>query len=164
MVQAYARNGYRFNPTPLTLANDFTVRTSLQVGPDEFSTVEEIDVEEGEGVRVGQGTSANPLQAEGSIRGDIQDNGGADIDGKYRLVVLNTQNNVKDIVKQGSIDEIEQTRANSLDGDITPVSGKPEIYEPNKLGFQLKTDSGTATYSRSNSSLTIDGYLGEKLR
>jgi hypothetical protein len=164
MPRAYGRNGYRFSPTQFTLA-DFSARTSLQVGPDEYSTVEEIDVEKGSAVVVGQGTSSNPLQAEGSIRGDIQDDGNADINGRYRMVVLNEQNNIKmdGIVAEGTIDEIEATRANSLDGDITPYTGM-EIYEPDKLGLQLKTGSGTAVYSPSNSSLTVDGYRGEKLR
>jgi len=163
MPASYNDRGYLFTSEQFTLANDFTARTQSQVGPDEFVTVEELDVEEGEGVVVGQGQSSNPLQAEGSIRGDVQDGADADIDGRYRIAVVNAQNNVVDVLTQGSIDDLEQTRANSLDGDITPFTGR-EIFEPFKLAFQLKTGSGTATYSSSNSSLTVDGYRGEKLR
>jgi len=163
MPASYNDRGYLFTAEQFTLANDFAARTQSQVGPDEFVTVEELDVEEGEGVVVGQGRSSNPLQAEGSIRGDVQDGGNADIDGRYRIAVVNAQNNVADVLTQGSIDDLEQTRANSLDGDITPFTGR-EIFEPFKLAFQLKTGSGTSDYSSSNSSLTVDGYRGEKLR
>jgi hypothetical protein len=162
MPTAYRNNGYRFTSVEFTLA-DFSTRTNLEVGPDEFTTVEELDVEKGEGVVVGQGQSSNLLQAEGSISGDIQDTVPADIDGRYRLVALNSQNNVLDIIAEGTINQIETTRTNNIDGDITPFTGK-EIYEPYKLGFQLKTNSGTQTYSNGNSNLSIDGYRGEKVR
>jgi hypothetical protein len=163
MPSAYREGPYLFTAESFTLASDFDARTQTGVGPDEFTTVEELDVEDGAGVVVGQGTSTNPLQAEGSVRGDVQDDVPADIDGRFRLVVLNEQNNIVDVLTQGTIDEIESTRANSLDGDITPFTGK-EIYEPFKLGLQLKTNSGTQTYDSGNSSLTVDGYRGEKLR
>jgi hypothetical protein len=78
-------------------------------------------------------------------------------------VALNSQNNVLDIIAEGTINQIETTRTNNIDGDITPFTGK-EIYEPYKLGFQLKTNSGTQTYSNGNSNLSIDGYRGEKVR
>jgi len=164
MPKSYRNNGYLFTGEQFTLAADFDVRTSTQVGPDEFTTVEEIDVEQGEGVVIGQGSSSNPLQAEGSIRGDIQDDASADVDGRYRLAIVNPQNNVvqNGVISQGTINDLEQTRANSLDGDITPYTGR-EIYEPFKLVLQLKTNSGTQTYSSSNSSLTLDGYRGEVL-
>lgn len=163
MPESYREGPYLFTGETFTFASDFTTRTSAEVGPDEFTTVEELDVGKGSSAVVGQGRSTNPLQAEGSIRGDIQDGGDSDITGRYRVVVLNEQNNVVDVVTQGTIAQLETTRANSLDGDITPFSGK-EIYEPFKLGFQLKTDSGTATYGPSNSSMSVDGYRGEKLR
>lgn len=163
MPSQYQSGRYLFTPEQFTLATDFSERTSTQVGPDEFSTVEEFDMEQGEGFRLGQGYSSNPLQAESSIRGDIQDDGNADIDGRFRLVVLNEQNNVVDVLTQGTIDEIEDARANSIDGHITTLDDR-EIYEPMKIGLQLKTNTGTSTYSSSNSSLTIDGYRGETLR
>lgn len=162
MPTAYRNNGYRFTSTEFDLS-DFTARTNLTVGPDEFTTVEELDVEKGESVVVGQGQSSNLLQAEGAISGDIQDDVPADIDGRYRMVALNSQNNVIDIIAEGTINQIEATRANNIDGDVTPFTGK-EIYEPYKLGFQLKTSSGTQTYSSGNSSLSVDGYRGERVR
>jgi len=149
-----------FNSTTFTFENDFTARTNLAVGPDEFTTVEEIDVEKGESVTLGLGTSRNPLQAEGSARGDIQDDGTDDIDGNYRFVVLNSQNKVIQRIDQGTINELEKTRTNSLDGSILPFTGV-EVAEPYKVGFQLRTNSGTATYDSANSSLDVDGVLGE---
>jgi len=149
-----------YNGTTFSFANDFTARTASQVGPDEFVTVEEIDVEQGESVTLGKGTSQNPLQAEGAASGDIQDDGTDDIDGNYRFVVLNSQNKVIQRIDQGTINELEKTRANSIDGSILPFTDV-EVAEPYKIGFQLRTNSGTATYSSANSSLDVDGVLGE---
>lgn len=152
-----------YHPTSFDL-DDFTAATSTEVGDDEFSTVERLPVEEGEGVYVGKGASSNPLQAEGSAQGDINDDGNADMVGKYRLVVLNSQNNIPTggIITTGRISELEKDRANSLDGDITTFQDI-EIREPYKLGLQLKTNSGTATYSSANSAFEVDGFLGEAL-
>jgi len=149
-----------YNATTFSLANDFAARTNTTVGPDEFTTVEELDVEKGESVTLGQGSSSNPLQAEGAISGDIQDDDPSDIDGNFRLVVLNSQNKVVGRIAQGTIDQIEKTRTNSLDGYILPFTGT-EVAEPYKIGLQLRTNSGTQTYDSSNSSLSADGVLGE---
>jgi hypothetical protein len=151
-----------YNRDEFDLSNDFTERTNTSLGPDEFVTVEEIDVEEGESITLGVGASSNPLQAEGSASGDIQDDGNADIDGRFRFVVLNSQNNVVRSIAQGPISTIEKTRANSVDGYILPYTNV-EVAEPYKIGFQLRTGSGTATYSSPNSSLEVDGYRGESM-
>jgi len=151
-----------YNATTFTFENDFTARTNLEVGPDEFTTVEELSVDKGESVTLGRGTSVNPLQAEGAYSGDIQDSGTGDIDGNFRVVVLNSQNKVIRRISQGTIDQLENTRANSLDGYIQPFSGI-EVAEPYKVGLQLRTNSGTQTYSSSNSNLSLDGVQGETL-
>ena len=153
---------YQYNEEEFTFDNDFDERSSSEVGPDEFSTVEEIEVEDGESVILGLGSSRNPLQAEGSAAGDIQDDADADIDGKFRFVVLNAQNNVVARLAQGSINTLEQTRANTLDGYVFKQSNT-EVREPYKVGFQLRTASGIQTYSSSNSSLKVDGLRGEEV-
>jgi len=86
------------------------------------------------------------------------------VEGKYRLVVLNSQNNIPTggIITTGRISELRTDRANSVDGDITTFVDK-EVMEPYKVGLQLKTKSGTATYSSANSSFEVDGFLGEAL-
>jgi len=152
----------RRNRETFSLANDFDVRTNTEVGPDEFTTVEEFNVEKGETVELGQGRSSNLLQAEGNAAGDIQSGSPSDIDGKFRFVVLNSQNNVVQPITQGTIDELEVTRSNNLDGYILPRTGI-EIADPYKLGLQLKTNSGTQTYSRSNSNLDVKGVRGEEM-
>jgi len=149
-----------YNETTFSLENDFTARTNLNIGPDEFTTVEELDVSRGESVTIGLGGSTNPMQAEGSADGNIQNGSGGDINGNFRFVVLNSQNKVVRRVAQGTIDEIEVTRTNSVDGYILKFTGI-EIAEPYKLGLQLKTNSGTSLYSSSNSSLDVSGVLGE---
>jgi len=141
---------------------DFTTSTSTELGDDEFQTVERLEVEQGEGVYIGQGASSNPLQAEGAISGDIQDDGGTSLDGKYRVVVLNSQNNVVRRITQGRLAQLRKTRSNSLDGDITTFKDI-EVMEPYKVGFQVKLNSGTATYDNGNSTLEVDGFSGEKL-
>jgi len=60
-------------------------------------------------------------------------------------------------------EELRRTRSNSVDGDILQRTDE-EVYEPMQIAYQLKTASGTATYSASDSSLSVDGYRGEKLR
>jgi hypothetical protein len=142
--------------------SDFETASSTEVGDDSFSDVERFDIEEGEGVYVGRGTSENPLQAEGSIRGDLQDSGGTSLYGRYRLVVVNSQNNVVNggVLARGRLSELRTTRANSIDGDIQLFVNK-EVMEPYKVALQIRLSSGTATYSSSNSSLSIDGFRGE---
>lgn len=162
MPRAYARNGYRFSPDAFD-QDDFAEATNTQIGPDDFQTVERFDIEKGTAARLGLGTSQNPLQAEGSVEADPQNSTPADIASKYRIVVENEQNNVVDILAQGTVSELRTTRTNSVDGDILPLTDR-EVYEPMKIAFQLKTASGTETYSASDSSLTVSGYRGEKLR
>jgi hypothetical protein len=152
-----------YSPDEFDLS-DFTTATSTEVGDDEFATVERLEVEKGEGVYIGQGSSKNPLQAEGSITGDIQDGGGVQLNGKYRLVVLNSQNNVVEggKITQGKIDSLRTSRANSVDGEIQPFVDM-EVMEPYKIGLQVKLDSGSATYSNANSSFAADGFSGEAM-
>jgi len=161
MPTGYNNNGYRFSPSTFDLS-DFATATSTEVADDSFTTVERLDVSQGEAYVVGRGASTNLLQAEGSISGDIQDGGGSDIDGRYRVVIENPQNNLVAVVAEGTINEIEKTRANNIDGDVTAFTGD-EVYEPFQLALQLKTQSGTQTYDSGNTSLSIDGYRGEVL-
>lgn len=162
MPQAYTRGAYRFSPD-VANQDDFDVAASTQIGADEFATVSRFAPNEGEAFVVGQGSSSNPLQAEGSIEADPQNSGGTAIGDKYRVVAVNEANNIVDVLAQGSVSELRSSRANSLDGDITPFTDT-EIYNPFRIAFQLKTASGTATYDQGNSSLSVDGYRGEKLR
>lgn len=152
-----------YSPDEFDLS-DFEAAAATQVGPEEFTTVERMEIDKGEGVYIGQGSSSNPLQAEGSITGDPQDSTPAAISGRYRLVVINSQNNVVEggILAQGKLSQLRKTRANSVDGDITPFVNK-EVLEPYKIALQLKTDSGTVTYDSAQSSFAADGFLGEAL-
>jgi len=152
-----------YSPTAFDLG-DFETASSTAVGDDEFSTVERLEIDKGEGAYVGQGNSTNPLQAEGSIVGDPQNDTPGDLNGRYRLVVLNSQNNVVDggILAQGKISALRKTRSNSIDGDIQPFVNK-EVLEPYKIGFQLKLDDGTDEYSSADSELEVDGFQGEAL-
>lgn len=155
----------KVNWTPDTFdLSDFTTATSTEVGPDEFSTVESIDIEKGEGFAFGQGTSRNPLQAEGSVTGDINDGVPAAITGKWRLEVVNSQNNPVEggVIAQGRLSDLEVTRSSGPDGVILPYTDQ-EIHEPYKVALRIKTDSGTATYSSADSSFAADGFAGEVL-
>jgi len=162
MPEAYTRGPYRFSPD-VANQDDFEEATSTQIGAGEFRTVSRFAPNEGEAFVVGQGTSSNPLQAEGSVEADPQNSGGSAIGDKYRLVAVNEANNIVDVLAQGSVSELRSTSANSLDGDVTPFTGT-EVYNPFRIAFQLQTASGTADYDQSNSSLAVDGYRGEKLR
>lgn len=142
--------------------SDFATASSTEVGDDNFSLVEIFAIEQGEGVYIGRGNSENPLQAQASVDGNLKDSGGSDITGRYKLAVLNSQNNLVDggTLVRGRISELRKTRPNSLDGDITQFVDI-EVLEPYKVGLLVRTNSGTTTYSSSNSSLEIDGFLGE---
>jgi hypothetical protein len=153
---------WQYSPDVLTFANDFVTRTATQVGPDEFQTVEEFDVDDGESVELGVGQDRNPTDAQGSVSGDIQDNGGSDINGRFRFVVLTPSNNVVRILASGSIDRLELTRSNGLDGYLLPRTDV-EVKDPYEVGFQLRTNSGSSTYSGSNSSLDVDAITGEQV-
>jgi hypothetical protein len=153
---------WQYSADVRTFANDFATRTSTEVGPDEFTTVEVYDLPDGRSAELGVGRDRNPTDAQGSISGDIQDNGNADIDGSFRMVVLNAANNVVQVLARGSIDRLELTRTNGLDGYLQPMTGA-EIREPYKLGFQLQTNSGTSVYSGSNSSMDVDVISGEQV-
>jgi len=150
-----------YSPDEFDLAS-FTTATSTAVGDDEYATVERLEVEQGEGVYIGQGQSKNPLQAEGSIEGDIKNDGDSSLNGKYRLVVLNSQNNVVGRITQGRLSALRKTRTNSLDGDITTFQDI-EVMEPYKVGLQVKLSSGSDTYDNANSTFEADGFSGEKL-
>lgn len=144
--------------------SDFQTASATEVGDESFKQVERLTVETFEGIYVGRGTSTNPLQAEGSIRGDIQNGGGSSINGRYKLAVVNSQNNQVQggVLARGRLSELRTTRPNSLDGDIQPFVDK-EVREDYKIALLIQVDSGTETYDSSNSTFEFDGFLGEAL-
>jgi hypothetical protein len=145
--------------------DDFVNRTDTTVSEDEFRTVATLEPEEGETFLIGQGSSTNPLQAEGFAEGELVDvSSGSELKGKFRLQILNTQNNPANggMLFKNRISRLSQTNANGGDGIAVPYIDK-ETADPFKIALRVKLDSGTAEVDLAASTFEIDGFSGEVL-
>jgi len=161
-------NGTRYQnfETQYTTA-DFTARTNLNIGPDEYVTVEELDVPKGEVLYLGQGRKANQDDAVGRLYADVQQGSNADFSGSVRFVMVNSQNQVVRVFSQHDAGVLRSPSQGSR-SDYRPYAlkfpSRPKgIAEPYKLAMQLKMQSGTNTYDDGNTVLELDGYRGEAM-
>lgn len=168
---------YTFAPDTFKVT-DFTEMNDASVNDDEFSTVAEMDLRRGEGAALGRGDSEIPEYAEGFQYVDARSANDADADGnpdklsgRVQYVVLNPNNRVVDTIWRGRLSELRVGQADSDRNSRQPFSYKTpatksegEIYgEEYSIGIQIELDSGTDTFSLSDSVLKIEGYSGEKL-
>jgi hypothetical protein len=142
--------------------SDFTTATDLSVADDEFRTVERLEVDKGEVVIPGQGQARNQTDAVGRIFADIKNGGNSAISGKVRLVALNSQNRVVHTYYQAQISTVSVGASTRSDRRPFPRK-RVRLAEPYKLAIQVKTASGTDTYSDSNSTVEFDGFRGEAI-
>jgi hypothetical protein len=149
--------------------DDFTETSDPTAVDDDFRTVATWTLDEGEGAAFGIGNSRNPDRAEGYLYFDPQTSTPSDINGRCRFVVLNAAN---DVVGTISRHRIEQLRS----GDATASGRKNRTPYPYqninadggevvggngyKIGIQIKTASGSSTFSKSDSTLIAEGYRG----
>lgn len=151
---------YSYFEEQFTLEDDFVDSANTDVNSSEFNTVAEHGPEKGEMSVPGQGRARNQTDAIGRIYADVVDSSGAGVSGKARIVVLNSQNNVVDIVSQHKLSSIGQGASNP--GDRRPYALKgTEIADPYSLALQVKTDSGAVTVDTAASTFEMDGYRAE---
>lgn len=162
-------NVYLFSPDRHTLAefSDFADATAVS---DDFRTVTTWELDRKEGVSFGRGNSENPDRAEAYFYFDAQNTTPAAIAGSYRLVILNAANEVVAVVDRGRLEEV---RKGDPSTDTRGDWGKPMKYrsirggvgevlggQGHKVALQIETDSGTETFSTSDSELVAEGYGG----
>lgn len=162
-------NTYLFSEDRTDLS-EFADHGDASAHSEDPRTVTKWDLDRGDGVAFGRGNTTNPDRAEAFIYFDAQDSGAAAINGTYKLVVLNAANEEVAVIDRGSLDEVR-------DGDPSTDSrgdwGKPLPYKAlrggkgevlggqgHKIGIQIETASGTATFSTANSTLIAEGYQG----
>lgn len=140
--------------------SDFSEASDLSLTNDEFRTVERLDAPKGEAVAPGQGQDASPEGARGRIYIDAQNSTPANIDGTIRLVVLNSQNRVVKVVYQNKASVLRDGSSDRTKRAPFTFRGV-DIREPYKFAIQMKTESGTDTWSSADSAAEIDGFRGE---
>ena len=153
----------------LTEFSDFG---TAEVISDDYRLASVWDLDDGVGVAFGRGSSTNPDRAEAYFHFDAQDDGNADINGRGKLVVLNTANEKVGLIYQGPLASF---RRGDPTADERGKWGVPFPYQAirsgagevlgnggYKVGMLIQTDSatGTATFSTANSSMTAEGYRG----
>lgn len=160
-------NGTRYqNFETLYTIDDFSARSNLNVGPDEFKTVEELDVDKGEVVYLGQGAKEDQEDAIGRLYADIKQGANSNFIGAVRIAMVNSQNEVVRVYSQHTASTIRvgaNTRSDRRPYALKFPSRPKGIAEPYKLAIQLKTQSGTVTYDDGNTALELDGYLGQAM-
>lgn len=178
-VASVSAGEYHFGPDTFTTA-DFTEWPDPSVNSESFTTVATMDLRNGEGVALGRGNTSNPDRAEGFIFLDAVDNdpdgdGTNDpIQGRAKIVVLNTNNTPIDTIWRGRLSELRQGDP-AVDGEKrrdrkpfpyqTPTKKQVgEVYgEDYSIGLQIQTDSAKVTFSLSASRAKIEGYYGENM-
>jgi hypothetical protein len=80
--------------------------------------------------------------------------------------MVNSQNQVVRVFSQHSAGTIREGSSNRSDRRpyaLKYPSNPKGVAEPYKVVLQLKTDSGTVTYDDTNTSIQLDGYLGQAM-
>lgn len=162
---------YEFSPATHTLV-DYETINAATAGPDDFQLVAADRLDGSEGRAYGRGNSENPDRAEAYAHLDVQDDSGDAVSGEAKLVVLNAANRRLATIARFELNRVRRgDPATDARGDWgVPFkyralrSGAGEVIgDDYKIGLLIRTDSSTATVSLSNSSMTLEGYQGEKL-
>lgn len=180
-VKTVPAGEYHFGPDTFK-TDDFTEFPDPSVNSEEFTTVATMDLRKGEGAALGRGNTSNPDEAEGFIFMDVlsasdsdSDGNNDPINGRAKIVVLNTNNTPVDTIWRGRLSELRDDGDPAVDGEKrrdrkpfpyqTPVEkATGEVYgEDYSIGLQIETDDGTATFSLAASRFRIEGYYGENM-
>lgn len=168
---------YEFTEDVETLTG-WSQHGSGQVHSDGFSLAATRRLENFEGVAFGRGQSQNPDRAEGFLYFDAYDDSTTPVqlNGRYEIVILNAADEKLATVKRGRLSEARNGDPQQLGGSDSrgdygvpfPYqrlrSGKGEVISDDyKIGVRINLDSGTDTFSPSNSDLLAEGYSGRKL-
>jgi len=150
---------------------DYDQHGGGQAHSDGFSLVAKRALASWEGIAFGRGESENPDRAEGYLYFDAVDDGSTDMTGQYELVVLNGADEKLATIARGPIDEArEGDPSTDPRGDwgipfpyVALRRGRGEVMgDDYKIGVRVNLDSGTGTFSPSNSTLRAEGYSGRK--
>lgn len=151
---------------------EFTATTDTTVHDSGFRTVATWDLDDGEGVAFGDGTSRNPDRAEAYIHVDALNNATSPVslDGQFKLVVLNKAGEVVDDIYQNKLDRLRNgdptTDKRGAWGVPFPYqaikNGKGEVLGKGgyEIGIQIQLKSGSDTFSLGNSTMTAEGHSG----
>lgn len=151
--------------TPADFAEYDTTENS-----QDFALFAKNDIERGVAESLGRGYDSTPLNAEGRIAAEVQDDAGTVISGRMRLVVLTAQNEVVRIINEWDLDEVSPPssgdRGDRYPFPIQEMTEKGDrVYKssPYQLGWMVKSDgSGSGTLSLANSTLKADGNRAER--
>lgn len=148
---------------------------TLSLDPNDFNRVYEYDVQKGEGVILGRGQSANPLQAQGFIGAQVMDNDpDADgvherVSGQWRLTVRTTSNGrLVDVLASGDLEETvlfdsNGNRKSRDDLKELPRTGGEFATHEYRVCFEVRPDNAvTMDDSVAESEIQIDGFQAER--
>lgn len=136
----------------------------------DFALFAKNDIQRGIAESLGRGYDSTPLNAEGRIAAEVQDDAGNAVSGRMRLVVLTAQNEVVRIINEWDLDELAPPASGDR-GDRYPfpiqemTQDGSRVYKssPYQLGWMVKTEgNGSGTLSLGNSSLKADGNRAER--
>lgn len=166
---------YEFTEDVETLTG-WSTHNGANVGSDGFTTVAKRRLEDFEGIAFGRGQSQNPERAEGFFYFDAQNSTPAALSGQYEIVILNAADEKLATVKRGRLSEARTGDPVQLGGsDNRGDYGVPFKYQKlrrgrgevigddYKVGIRLQLDSGTDTFSVSDSDLLAEGFSGRKI-
>lgn len=154
-------------PKTLKLADFTEVETDVRASG--WTVTHELAPEEGQAYSLGRGRDATQTDAVGRLYADIQNSTPADIDCSVRFTVRTLQDRLVTVINEYDGEELRTGASNRTDRYPFPIqrfqaSGKTNRYVARgfKLCIEIRSDSGTATVSTSDSTLKADGYLAEK--
>lgn len=136
----------------------------------DFNLFAFIDMERGQAESFGKGYDSTPLNAEGRIALEIQDDAGNVVGGRVRLALLTPQNEVIRIINEWDLEELAPPASGDR-GDRYPfpiqevTQDGSRVYKssPYKIGMLVQTDgSGSGTLSLDNCTLKADGSRAER--
>lgn len=149
--------------------NDFESYDTTENSQD-FALFAKNDIARGVAESLGKGYDSTPMNAEGRIAAEVQDDAGAVVSGRMRLVVLTAQNEVVRIINEWDLDELAPPASGNR-GDrypfpiqeMTPKGARVYKSSPYQLGWMVKTEGGgSGTLSLANSTLKADGNRAER--
>jgi len=136
----------------------------------DFNLFALLDMERGQAESFGKGYDSTPLNAEGRIAMEVQDDAGNVVGGRARLALLTPQNEVIRIINEWDLEELAPPASGDR-GDRYPfpiqevTQDGSRVYKssPYKIGMLVQSDgSGSGTLSLANSTLKADGSRAER--
>lgn len=146
---------------------EFVATGDVEVVTGRYRTLATRQVEEGEGLQFGKGSTSNAQHAEGFFNAEIYTSGGTKQHGTYRLTLRTKGGQLVDVIGTANSKKTDQTRTDLPDGQPFPVQsvdgqryagGGRKGYEVH-LEFKASNNNGSFTwdYDNASNSIEIDG-------